>query len=64
MMTAELGRKLDDAEFKLDLVTPLQAADSAGRARAVGVLVGSGMALEEALRLVGWDRSVQTERPG
>jgi hypothetical protein len=52
--SAERGRKLDDREFKLDLVTPLAAADSAGRARAVGVLVGAGMALDDALALVGW----------
>lgn len=52
--SAELGRKLNDAEFKLDLITPLAAADSAGRARAVGILVGTGMALDDALSLVGW----------
>ena len=52
--SAEIGRKLDDRDFSLDLVTPLQAADSAGRARAVGILVGNGMALDGALALVGW----------
>ena len=54
--SAELARKLDDPELSLDLTTPLQAADSAGRARAVGVLVGTGMALDDALALVGWNR--------
>ncbi|NJO37687.1 MAG: phage portal protein [Rhizobiales bacterium] len=51
---AELALKLDDPELKLDLITPLAAADSAGRARAVGVLVGNGMPLADALKLVGW----------
>lgn len=32
----------------------MMAADVAGRARAVGTLVGAGMALEKALALVGW----------
>jgi hypothetical protein len=50
----EIGRKLNDPDFSIDLVTPLAAADSAGRARAVGVLVGNGMPLEDALKLVGW----------
>lgn len=54
--SAELGRKLGDADLKLNLVTPLQAADSAGRARAVGVLNGAGVPLEEALKMVGWSR--------
>ncbi len=52
--SSELGLKLGDTELKLDLVTPLQAADSAGRARAVGVLKGAGVPLEEALKMVGW----------
>ena len=55
LASAEFGRKLDEPDFALDLVTPLQAADSAGRARAVGVLVGTGMALDDALALVGWN---------
>ena len=50
----ELGLKLGDPDLELDLVTPLQAADSAGRARAVGVLTGAGVPLEEALTMVGW----------
>ncbi len=53
--SAELAKKLDDPELKLDLVTPLAAADSAGRARAVSGLVGSGMALDKALKQVGWN---------
>ena len=52
--SSELGLKLGDPDLKLDLVTPLQAADSAGRARAVGVLKGAGVSLEEALKMVGW----------
>ena len=54
LASAEFSRKLNESDFSLDLVTPLAAADSAGRARAVGVLVGTGMALDDALALVGW----------
>ncbi|MFC3182378.1 hypothetical protein [Cypionkella sinensis] len=32
------------------------SADVAGRARAVGTLVGAGMTLENALQLVGWGK--------
>ena len=32
----------------------MMSADVAGRARAVGTLVGAGMTLEKALALVGW----------
>ena len=52
--SSELGLKLGDPDLALDLVTPLQAADSAGRARAVNVLTSSGMSLNDALDLVGW----------
>lgn len=52
--SAELAAKLDDENFMLDLITPLAAADSAGRARAVNVLTSSGMSLNDALELVGW----------
>ena len=54
LASAELAAKLDDPDFKLDLITPLAAADSAGRARAVNVLTSSSMSLNDALELVGW----------
>lgn len=53
LANAELSLKLG-GEVKLDLTTPLQASDAAGRARAVGILVGNGMSLEDALKLVAW----------
>ena len=49
---AELSRVLPD---KINLTfNELQAADTAGRARALGILTKAGVKLEDALRLTGW----------
>ena len=50
----ELGRKLDRPGLRLDFGS-LYASDLAGRARAVGVLVKSGVELADARRLAGLD---------
>ena len=50
---AELSRVLPD---KINLTfNELQAADTAGRARALGILTKAGVKLEDALRLTGWE---------
>ena len=49
---AELARVLPD-KVKLSF-HDLQAADTAGRARALGILTKAGVKLEDALRLTGW----------
>lgn len=51
-LEAELARVLPD---KVTLTFhALQAADTAGRARALGVLTTAGVGLDEAKRLTGW----------
>lgn len=52
MITPELSRKLGVTRLGLQ---DLMSADVAGRARAVGSLVQSGVPLATAMALVGWD---------
>lgn len=52
MITPELSRKIGVNRLGLQ---DLMSADVAGRARAVGSLVQSGVPLATAMSLVGWD---------
>ncbi len=47
----ELSRKIGADKLSIDA---MMSADVAGRARAVGVLTGAGVALDKAMKLVGW----------
>ena len=52
MITPELTAKLGVTRLSLD---GMMSSDVAGRARAVGVLVNSGVPLATAMQLVGWE---------
>lgn len=52
LVAAELADKLDMPGLRLDF-SPLMASDLAGKARAVGILVKSGVKLRRALRFAG-----------
>ncbi len=52
MITPELTAKLGVTHLSLDA---MMSSDVAGRARAVGVLVNSGVPLATAMQLVGWE---------